>query len=143
MRTLQLPLYHFLALDGDESGSFLSTDRIYVPRLRMFVPYLSVPVSSSTNGMDLLFVNKDGRVPYAVQLPRPVDKYGDWREQVVIRRRSKMRWLLMLLPECSIRDQYAAAERYEIRGYTSLRAIESGAVIRELRWLCERVGTYG
>jgi len=136
-KTLQLPLYHFF---GDDSGSSLRIDRLYVPRLRMFVPYLSVAFGDQASIIDLPFLNQEGRVPYAVSLSRPEVKYGDWREQVRIRQRSKMLWWRRCLPECSIKLQYAAAEEHEIRGYTSLKAIESGAVIRELRWICERMG---
>ena len=133
MKTLQLPLYHFL--EPDESESVLHIDRMYVPATRMFVPYLSVPQNESKSVIDGAFVNARGRVPYAIELGEPKIMHGDWREIVLIKHRSKMLWWRRLLPECSIKQQYAAAELWNISGYTSLRAIESGAVIRELRHL--------
>ena len=143
MRTLQLPLYHFLFPDDEKSGCGICIDRLYVSRTGMFVPYLSVPVSADVSVIDLPFLNRYGRVPYAVCLPSPAAVYGDWREQIVTKRRSKMLWWRRLLPECSIKQQYAEAELHGIRGYTSLKAIESGAVIRELRELCENRRYHG
>ena len=140
MRTLQLPLYHFLFPDDEKSGCGICIDRLYVSRTGMFVPHLSVPVSAATSGIDLPFINERGRVPYAGCLPSPAPVYGDGRELVETRRRSKMQWWRTALPDCSIRTKYLAVERYEIRGYTSIKAIESDAVIRELRMLCERGG---
>ena len=138
MKTLQLPLYHFLEDSDSDSHSSLHIDRMYVAAAGMYVPYLSVPISSDVSLIDIPFVNQNGRVPCAISLPEPIVPGRDWREASHFKRRSKMLWWRRLLPECSIRQQYAAAELHEIRGYTSLKAIESGAVIRELKYLCDR-----
>ena len=133
MKTLQLPLYHFTG--DDDSNSRLHIDQMYVANAGMYVPYLSVPISSEVSLIDIPFVNEDGRVPSSISLPIVPNR--DWRDEY--KRKSKMLWWRRLLPECSIKQQYAVAELHEIRGYTSLKAIESGAVVRELRYLYERV----
>lgn len=133
MKTLQLPLYHFLEDSDSDSHSGLRIDRMYVAEAQMYVPYLSVPISSDVSLIDIPFLNEAGRVPFHVSLPEPVNPSGDWRELSSLKRRSKMLWWRRLLPECSIKQQYAIAELHQIRGYTSIRAIESGAVVRELK----------
>ena len=133
MKTLQLPLYHFFGDDDIDSNSYLHIDRMYVAAAGMYVPYLSVPISTDVSLIDIPFLNEAGRVPYHVSLPEPVNPNGDWRELSSLKRRSKMLWWRRLLPECSVKRQYAIAELHQIRGYTSLKAIESGAVVRELK----------
>ena len=142
MKTLQLPLYHFIDNDDIDSNSYLHIDRMYVAAVGMYVPYLSVPISTDVSLIDIPYLNEAGRVPYRISLPEPIIPSGDWRELSSLKRRSKMLWWRRLLPECSIKQQYAVAELHQIRGYTSIKAIESGAVMRELRYLCEVIGIH-
>lgn len=120
MNTIQMPISYYTEKDAryfDSLGRELFVDTMYVLRLDMGLPFISV-----------FDETLDRRVCF--ELP----DFCDYAPE--LGSNNRRRWLKMykfrrIFPE-SVLKQYFAAEKLGVFGATNLKMIESGAVVREL-----------